>query len=130
MEVKAKARFIRMSPKKVRLVIDNIRGKDALQALDILKFINKLASNPVEKLLNSAIANAENNFKLEKGNLYIKEIRADDGPTLKRWMPRAFGRATTIRKRMTHISIVLGEKVVKGKNKDSKKNSKESVKIN
>ncbi len=115
MEVKAKAKFIRMSPKKIRLVIDMVRGKDVLPALDILRFTNKLAARPVIKLLDSAIANAEHNFKLERANLYIKEIRADEGPTLKRWMPRAFGRATTLRKRMTHLSIILDDKADRGK---------------
>jgi large subunit ribosomal protein L22 len=120
MEVNAKARYIRMSPKKVRLVIDVVRGMDIAPALAQLKFINKRAATPVEKLIKSAVANAMHNFELKEDNLFIKEIRADDGPTLKRWHPRAFGRAGSIRKRSVHITLILGEKVetkkdVKGK---------------
>ncbi|NQU77942.1 50S ribosomal protein L22 [Candidatus Falkowbacteria bacterium] len=111
MEVKAKARYIRISPKKVRLVLALVRGVDAEEALKQLQFINKAAARPVKKLLDSAIANATNNFSLDKSNLFIKEIRADEGPTLKRWKPRAFGRATPLRKKSSHISIVLGERV-------------------
>lgn len=122
MQVSAKARYIRMSPKKIRLVLDLIRGLDVEDALRQLQFTNKAAVGPITKLLNSAIANATNNFNLEKSNLFIKEIRADDGPTLKRWKPRAFGRATPIRKRMAHISIVLDEKVA---SKEIKKKKQE-----
>jgi len=111
MEVKAKAKYIRRSPKKVRLVVDIIRGLDVSTAENQLKFMNKGAVEPILKLLNSVVANAEHNFELKKDNLYIKEIRVDQGPTLKRWMPRAMGRATTIRKRSSHISVVLSEKV-------------------
>ena len=110
MEIKAKAKYIHTSPKKIRLVLDLIRGMDTEAALKQLQFTNKKACGPISKLLNSAIANATNNFNLDKSNLLIKEIRGDDGPTLKRWRPRAFGRATPIRKRTTHISIILAEK--------------------
>jgi large subunit ribosomal protein L22 len=120
MQVTAKARYIRMSPRKVRLVVDVIRGLDVVSALDQLNFMNKRARLPVMKLLNSAIANAENNFELDKNNLYIKEIRVDEGPTLRRWRPRAFGRAAPIRKRTSHISIVLAEIVDTGQ-KEGKK---------
>lgn len=109
MDVKAKLRFLRMSPKKVRWVIDVIRGMDAEEAQTQLQFINKKAGRPILKLLNSAMANAENNFKLKKENLFIKKITADEGPVLKRWKPKAFGRPDMIRKRSTHINIVLGE---------------------
>jgi len=111
MEVKAKARFIRISPRKVRLVVDLVRNLEIPRAENQLTFSKKAAAVPVLKLLKSAVANAENNFGLKKDNLYIKEIAADDGPTLHRWRPRAHGRAGKIRKRMTHISIILGEKV-------------------
>lgn len=111
MEVKAKAKYIRRSPKKVRLVVDVIRGLDVSTAENQLKFMNKGVVAPILKLLNSAVANAEYNFELKKDNLYIKEVRVDQGPTLKRWMPRAMGRATTIRKKSSHISVVLGERV-------------------
>lgn len=109
MEVKAVAKNIRMSAKKVRLVVDVIRGKQAGEALDQLMFVNKRAVTPVEKVLKSAIANAEHNFNLAKDKLYIKEIKVDEGFTIKRWMPRAFGRATPIRKRTSHITVVLGD---------------------
>ncbi len=109
MEIKANAKHVRTSPRKVRLVIDAVRGMEAGKALDQLKFIKKLAAKPVIKLINSAIANAVNNFELDKDNLYVKEIRVDDGSTAHRWMPRAYGRATPIRKRSSHISVVLAE---------------------
>jgi len=134
MEVKAKARFIRMSPQKVRLVVDLIRGKKVSQALDIAEFSNKWAKRPVIKLLQSAIANAKHNFNLEESNLFIKEIRVDGGPMLKRWTPKAHGRATTVRKRTSHIEIVLGETVETKKIDDKKKvvkteaNDKKTVK--
>jgi large subunit ribosomal protein L22 len=111
MEVKAQAKYIRISPRKMRLVADAIRGMDAVLALDYLKFINKSAVGPITKMLNSVLANAENNFKLKREGLYIKKITVDGGPTLKRWMPRAFGRATPIRKRSAHLLMILEEKV-------------------
>jgi len=109
MEVKAKVKFIRMSPTKLRLVANLIKKLTVAKALDQLQFINKLASRPLSKLIKSAIANAEHNFELAKDNLFIKEITIDEGPTLKRSMPRAHGRATPIRKRTSHINLVLGE---------------------
>lgn len=109
MDVSAKLRFLRMSPRKVRLVCDVIRGLDVEQAQAQLQFMRKKAAQPVLKLLNSAIANAENNFKLKKENLFIKKITVDQGPALKRWKPRAFGRAVMIMKRSSHIHVVLGE---------------------
>lgn len=121
MEVKAKARFIRMSPRKVRLVIDVIRGLSVDQALTQLTFMKKHAALPVKKLLDSAIANAENNFKLKRETLYVKMIVADGGPTLHRWTPKAHGRAGAIRKRTSHISIVLDEREPRGKNAINKK---------
>jgi len=111
METRAKAKFIKVSPKKMRLVANLIRGLDVADALVRLRFTKKAATTPLTKLLNSAIANAEENQKLSKDNLYIKEITVDDGPTLKRWRPRAFGRATSIRKRSSHIVLLLSEKV-------------------
>lgn len=120
MQVKAKLRYLHIAPRKVRLVIDCVRGLDVNVALQRLHFIEKAAAKPVAKLLISAIANAEHNFDLDKANLYIKEIRADEGPKFKRWQPRAFGRAYPILKRTTHIFIVLAEKVP-GKKKKSKR---------
>lgn len=110
MEVKAQAKFIRMSHRKVKLVIDLIRGKAVAEAETILNFCRRAARGPVLKLLKSAAANAVNNFKLNKDGLYIKEIVTGQGPALKRWRPRAFGRAAPIKKHTCHISIVLEEK--------------------
>ncbi|MFZ5364441.1 MAG: 50S ribosomal protein L22 [Patescibacteria group bacterium] len=111
MEIKAQVKFVRMSPRKTRLVADLVRGLDVDKAKDQLQFMPKVASKPILKLLNSAIANAVNNFKLKKENLYIKAIMVDGGPVLKRWRPRAFGRAAPIRKRSAHIKLVLVERV-------------------
>jgi len=110
MEVKAKARFVRMSPRKIRLVVDVVRGKSVGEARTQLRFLKKAATEPVLKLLNSAVANATHNFGLTETDLVVKEIMADGGPTLSRWRARAMGRAAPIRKRTTHISIVLEDK--------------------
>ena len=99
-----------MSPRKVRLVVDTIRGLSVAAAETKLHFVPKLASEPVLKLLLSAVANANHNFHLQKEDLYVKSIVADGGPTLKRFRARAFGRAAPIRKRTTHITIVLADK--------------------
>lgn len=109
MEVKAKIKYIRMSATKIRLVANLIKKLPVGQALDQLQFINKLAAKPVAKLIKSAIANAEHNFELAEDNLFIKEITVGDGPTLKRWLPRAHGRATPLRKRTSHVNLVLSE---------------------
>ncbi|MBI2252491.1 MAG: 50S ribosomal protein L22 [Armatimonadetes bacterium] len=110
-EAKAIARFIHMTPRKLRLVLNVIRGKDAFKALSILKFIPKRASRPLEKILKSAIANAENNLKLNSDKLFISQAYVDQGPTMKRFMPRAMGRASLIHKRTSHITIVVSEKI-------------------
>ena len=115
MEIKAKAKNIRISPKKVRLVADLVRGMKIGTALDQLKFLNKKASLPVSKLIDSGVANALNNYDLDKNNLYIKEIKVDEGRTLHRHRPRAYGRATPIRKRFSHIVLILGELKDSGK---------------
>lgn len=120
MEVKAKLKYLRISPRKVRLVVDVVRGMQVEKAQNELRFMNKKASEPVLKLLNSAVANAVNNFDLDEKNLYIKQIFVNEGQTLKRWMPRAFGRATPIRKRTSHIEVILGE-LVPSKKKSVKK---------
>jgi large subunit ribosomal protein L22 len=109
MEVKASARYIRISPRKVRLVVGLLRGQKIDAALAQLKFVGKLAAGPVQKVLDSAVANAVHNFDLKEDNLFIKEIRVDCGPVLKRWLPRAHGRATPLLKRMSHINIILAE---------------------
>lgn len=107
---KAVARYIRVSPMKARRVIDLVRGKDLDEALAILKYAPQAASEPVFKVVQSAAANAENNFGLDRTNLYISEAFADEGPTLRRFRPRAQGRAFHIRKRTSHITVVVSEK--------------------
>jgi len=110
MEVKASTKHLRMSARKVRLVTNLILGMGVLSAQAQLRFSNKRSAQAVLKLLNSALANAENNFKLNKNNLYIKSIYIDEGPVLKRWLPRAHGRATPIKKRTAHLNLILDEK--------------------
>jgi len=106
-EVIAKLRFLRMCPRKVRLVTDLVKGRKALRARDVLSLTNKSAALPILKLLNSAIANAKNNFKLDEETLFIKNITVDGGPVLKRWMPKAHGRATPVRQRTSHVTMIL-----------------------
>lgn len=110
MEAKAVLKYLRVSPRKARLVADLVRGKSAQSAIDALKFTNRAASLPIKKLIESAVANAENNHGLDVDILWVKEVVIDPGPTLKRFMPRAQGRAYTIRKRTSHVSVVLAEK--------------------
>jgi large subunit ribosomal protein L22 len=110
MEAKAVAKKVRIASRKVRLVVDLIRGKQVGEAVAILRHTPKSASLVVEKLLNSAIANAEHNYELEPNNLYIKEAFVDEGVTLKRFRPRAMGRASRINKRTSHITLVVAEK--------------------
>lgn len=109
MEVKAQLKHLRMSPTKVRLVADVVRGSQIDRARAQLKFMKKLAAIPMSKVLESAIANATHNFNLEESNLFVKTLTIDEGTTLKRWMPKAHGRATKIRKRGCHINLTLGE---------------------
>lgn len=99
----------RISSRKVKIVIDLIRGKNVKEALSILKYTNKAAAPIVEKLVKSAAANATNNHGMDETKLYISEIYANQGPTMKRIMPRAQGRANRIRKRTSHITVVLKE---------------------
>ena len=106
----AKLSFARMSVQKACFVLDAIRGKDVETALAIVTYNPRYASSVVEKLLNSAIANAENNNGMSRSNLYVAECFANKGPTMKRIHPRAQGRAYRIEKRMSHITIVLEEK--------------------
>ncbi|TAK03303.1 50S ribosomal protein L22 [Patescibacteria group bacterium] len=107
MEVHAKARYVRVSPRKVRLIIDLVRGMPVARAIAQLTFMKKAAALPVIKLINSAAANAQHNFGLDASSLYVKSIMADGGPVLHRWRARAFGRAAPIRKRMSHVSVTL-----------------------
>ena len=109
-EARATLKFARISSRKVKLVADLIRGKDVDEALAIMKFTPKASSEVLEKLLKSAIANAENNHGMKHEKLYVAEIFANQGPTLKRIRPAAKGSAVRIRKRTSHITIVLKEK--------------------
>ena len=110
MEARAYLKYARISPRKVQIVLDLIRNKPTDLAMAILKHTPKAACEPVGKLLKSAIANAENNHNMDKDNLYVAECFVTPGPTLKRVMPRAQGRAFRILKRTSHITIVLKEK--------------------
>ncbi|MDI3533695.1 MAG: large subunit ribosomal protein [Thermosediminibacterales bacterium] len=106
----ARLRYARIAPRKVRIVLDLIRGKNVDEALSILRFTPKAASKILEKLVKSAVANAENNHDMARDSLYIAEAYADQGPTLMRFRARAMGRAARIRKKTSHITIVLEEK--------------------
>ena len=106
----ASVKYVRVAPRKAQIVVDLIRGKQVDEALAILQFTPKAASPVVEKLLNSAIANAENNMEMDRGSLYVAEVYANQGPTLKRYWARSHGRADMIHKRTSHITIVLDQK--------------------
>jgi large subunit ribosomal protein L22 len=110
MEAKAHARSVRISARKVKLVIDLIRGKQVGEAVAILRHTPKAASPVVEKLLNSAIANAEHNYSMDVNNLVVSQVFVNQGPTMKRFRPRAMGRASRINKRTSHITLVVSEK--------------------
>jgi large subunit ribosomal protein L22 len=110
MQAKAVARTVRIAPRKVRLVVDLIRGKQVGEAVAILNLTPKAASPIVEKVLKSALANAEHNYEMDVNSLVISQAFVDEGPTLKRFRPRAMGRASQINKRTSHITIVLSEK--------------------
>ena len=110
MEAKAHLKYARISPRKVKIVLDLIRGKDAAMAMAILKNTPRSASEYLIKLLNSAIANAENNFHMDSSKLYVAECYVNAGPTLKRIMPRAKGSADRILKRTSHVTLVVAEK--------------------
>ena len=110
MEAKAYLKYIRISPRKVQIVADLIRGKDVGTAMAILMQTNKSASEPMIKLLKSAVANAENNFSMDPSKLYVSTVFATSGPILKRMMPRAQGRAYRINKRTSHVTLAVTEK--------------------
>lgn len=110
MEVRAVGKYLRVSPYKVRLVADLVRGKKVDEALTILKFLPKKSGRLINKTLRSAVANAENTQTIDVDTLFIKTILVDEGPRLKRFRPRAMGRATRIIKRTSHITMVLAEK--------------------
>ena len=110
MKTHAHARFIRQSPFKVRRVLDLVRGLPVNEARNVLAFTNRRATDPVRKALDSAVANASHNHALDPEELFVVEAFADEGPTLKRYRPRARGRATRIDKRTSHITIVVGDR--------------------
>lgn len=129
MEIKASINDLRMSTRKVRLVIDLVRKMPVDKALSQLKFTNKKATEPVIKMIESAIANGINTYGLDRNNLFIKAITSDEGTTLKRWMPKAHGRATVIRKRGAHVKVVLGEIVDSGKHEKKVVKAEAPVKL-
>ena len=110
MEAKAIARHIRIAPRKIRIVADLVRGKNIGEAFAILKFTRKVGADVVEKVMRSAIANAEHNFDMNVDNLYVSEIFVDQGPTLKRIHPRFRGQAFKILKRTSHVTVVVKER--------------------
>ena len=109
-EVKAVAKFVRIAPRKVRVVMNLIRGKNVSDAFAILKFTPKRGAVLLEKVLRSAVANAENNFDMDSDNLYVSTCFVDQGPTLKRIHPRSRGQAFSILKRTSHITVIVSEK--------------------
>jgi large subunit ribosomal protein L22 len=109
MKARAQAKYVRQSPYKVRLVLDLVRGMPVEDAMATLDFTNRRAAPTIKKVLASAVANAEHNFALDADELFVSEAYADEGPTLKRWRPRARGRATRINKRTSHITIVVAD---------------------
>lgn len=130
MQVTIKAKYVRILPRKMRLAANIVRGLDASAGLEKLSLIKNRARLPLQKALLSALANARHNYELEDSNLYIKEIRVDEGPVYARWMPRAHGRASAIRKQTSHIIIVLAEKIPGKKKIKAKKPSKiETVRV-
>ncbi len=108
MESRAVAKYIRISPRKVRLIMDQVRGKKVEEALNLLSLSPQKGARILKKLINSAVANAQQNSDTDVDNLYIKKIYANDGPSLKRFRPRAMGRATRIIKRTSHLTVVTG----------------------
>lgn len=109
MEAKAVARFVRVSPRKVRLVMDEVRGKKVGEALKLLSYSPQKGAAILKKLIDSALANATANAEIDVDTLFVKRVFADEGPTWKRFRPRAMGRATRIRKRSSHLTVVLDE---------------------
>jgi large subunit ribosomal protein L22 len=119
MSVIARLNYLHIAPRKVRLIADLIRKKTAKEAEAILSFLPKRAALPIIKLLRSAVSNAKNNFSLEESNLYISKITVDEGPKMKKWMPRARGSPSQIQKKTSHVTLVLDE-IEKGEAKIQK----------
>lgn len=124
MQVKAKLKNLRISPRKVRLAANLVKRMDAKDAKEQLRFAGKKAADPLLKLLNSALSNAKHNFNIEENNLFISSLDVDGGPSLKRWLPRAMGRATPLLKRTSSVTLILEEKVP-GQTKVKKSTTKE-----
>ena len=124
-ETKAQLRKLRLSPRKIRLVVDTIKGLPVDEALKQLQFSSKHAAKPIITLLNSAIANATHNYQAERETLIIKNAYVDGGSILYRWLPRAMGRATPIRKRTAHITIILSGEAEEAKLSHKKKAAEE-----
>jgi large subunit ribosomal protein L22 len=110
MDVRAESKYIHMTPRKVRLVVDTVRGKSVKEAMDILKFMNRAAAREVAETLQSAVANAEQNNHMDPDDLFIAEIYANQAPTAKRFQPGPRGRANPILKRSSHITVVVRER--------------------
>ena len=127
MEVKASLKYLHISPRKVRLAANLIRKLTVREAENQLRYSSRRSAKPMLKLLHSAIADAENNFHLDKDNLYIAGIKVDEGPVLKRWRARARGAAYPINKRSSHISLILKEISPSGKNEKKGKEKKERI---
>lgn len=127
MDIIVKSKYLRISSRKVRLVADLVRGKKALEARTLLGFTRKKAAEPVAKLLRSGLATATKDFQLREDNLYIAEIFVNEGPTLKRWRPRARGRVFPINKRTAHLSLILKEVEPTKKKKTTKKAAKPKI---
>lgn len=108
-EARAVAKYVRITPRKARVIVDLIRGKSVVEAVDVLRFSPKVGSKAVLKVVNSALSNAEKQLQMRRDALYIYRAYVDQGPTLRRFRPRAMGRATRIRKRTSHITVVLAE---------------------
>jgi large subunit ribosomal protein L22 len=109
--LRATAKYVRIAPRKARLVADEVRGKSYPEAASILRFTNKRAATIIGDVIDSAAANAEHNLDADPEELFVREIRVDEGPTIKRYRARAMGRATMIRKRTSHITVELGAPV-------------------
>ena len=107
--MRASAKYVRIAPRKVRLVADEVRGKSYSEAVSLLRFTNKRAAKIIGDVVESAAANAEHNDDADPDELFVRDVRVDDGPTIKRYRARAMGRATMIRKRTSHISVELGD---------------------
>ena len=128
MEAKATARYVRISSRKINYVIDLIRNKPVEEAVDILSFTPKAAAVPIKKVIESAAANAVENFDMEEEDLFISSIYVNEGPTMKRFKPRARGRAARIRKRTSHITAIVSDGKEKEAENDGTKGKSQRVK--